>query len=115
MGRDERELLVSHHRMNHCSFKYLIRLSKRGIIPRKLINIRKLPPCVACIFGKYHKRSWRTKVKHSSLAIRKPSETRPGAMTSIDQMVSSQLGLIIQVIGDPNHARFWAATVCVDH
>ena len=28
-GMDEREILVWHHRMNRCFFKYLIRLSKR--------------------------------------------------------------------------------------
>ena len=55
LGRDEREILLWHHRLNHCSFKSLIRLYERGIISRKLINIIKLLPCVACIFGKSHK------------------------------------------------------------
>ena len=43
-GRGERELLVWHHRLNHCSFKYLLRLSKRLINTRKLIRFRNLPP-----------------------------------------------------------------------
>ena len=42
---DKREILVWHHRLNHCYFKPLIRLSKRGIIPRKLSKIRS-PPLV---------------------------------------------------------------------
>ena len=30
LGRDEKELLVWQHRMNHCSLKSLLRLYKRG-------------------------------------------------------------------------------------
>ena len=45
LGWDERELLVWHHRMNHCYFKNLIRLSKRRIISRNLIKISP-PPLV---------------------------------------------------------------------
>ena len=36
LGQYERELLVWHHRLKHCSFKYLIILSKRLIIPWKI-------------------------------------------------------------------------------
>ena len=36
-------------------------------------------------------------------------------MNSIYHMVSVQPGLIPQVIGDITHARFWSATVFVDH
>ena len=38
--QDEREILVWHHRLNHCYFKYPLRLSKKRIIPRNLSNIR---------------------------------------------------------------------------
>ena len=47
LGRDKREFLVWHHRLIHCNFKPLLRLSKRGIIPRKLRRVIKIPPCVA--------------------------------------------------------------------
>ena len=99
LGRDEREILVFHHRLNHCYLKSLLRLSKRGIIPRNISNIRKFPPCVTCLFGKSHKRPWRTKGKHSGGSIRKPSETRTGAINSIDQMVSYKPGLIPKSLG----------------
>ena len=36
-------------------------------------------------------------------------------MASIEQMVSVRPGLIPQVTGALTHARFWAATVLVDH
>ena len=75
------ELLVWHHRLNHCSFKCLIRIPKMEIIPRNISNIRKISSCVACIFEKFHNNTWRTKGKHSSGSIRNPSDIRPGAMT----------------------------------
>ena len=95
--------------------KYLLVLSKRGLIPRNISKIIKLPPCVACLFGKLHKRSWREKSKHSGGSIRNPSETRPMTMTSIDQVVSSQPGIIPQVAWDLTHSRFCAAAIFVDH
>ena len=106
LGQDYREILVWHHRMNHCSLKFLLIISKRGLIPRKIINIRKLPPCVTFLFVKSHKRPWRTKGKLSGRSISNPLETRPGSMTSIYQMVSSQPRLISQVTGDITHTRF---------
>ena len=73
LGWDERDLLVWYSRMNHCTLNLLIRLLKRGIIPRKLINIRKLTPCVAFLFGKLRKKPLRNKGKHSGGSIRKTS------------------------------------------
>ena len=66
LGWYNMNLLVWHHKLNHCSFKSLIRLSKRGVIPRNISRIRKLPPFFAYIFLKSHKRPWSTKGKHSS-------------------------------------------------
>ena len=40
LRRDEREILVWHHNLNHCYFKYFLRLSKRVIIPRNISKIR---------------------------------------------------------------------------
>ena len=46
LGQDKRELLVWCHRLNHCYFKPLLRISISGIIPKNLSKIRKLLPCV---------------------------------------------------------------------
>ena len=105
-GRDKREPLVWHHRLKHCSFKSLLGLSKRVIIPRNLSKIRKLHPCVACLFVNSHKIPWRTKGKHLGGSTRRPSDTTPVAMTSIDQMVSAKPGLTPQVTGFLTHAIF---------
>ena len=115
LRQNERDLLVWHYRLNHCSLKFLFRLSKRGLIPRKLGKIRKIPPCVACLFVKSHKMPCRTKRKRPGRPTRKPSETRPVAMNSIVHMVYYQPGITPQVIGALTHTRFWEATVLVDH
>ena len=54
---------------------------------------------------------WRTKGKRLCGSIRKPSDTIPGDITSINQMVSVQPGIISQVTVSLTHARFWAATI----
>ena len=71
--------------------------------------------CCMYVFGYYHNRLWRTKGKHSGGSIRKPSETIPGAMTSIDLIVSDQPGLIPRVTVALTHARFWASIIFVNH
>ena len=43
LGWDNRETLVWHHRLKHCTFNTPIRLSKRVIIPKKLTKVRKTP------------------------------------------------------------------------
>ena len=47
LGRHKKGILVCHNKMKIFSFKSLIRLFKRVIIPRKIRMIIKLPPCVA--------------------------------------------------------------------
>ena len=40
-------LLVRHNILNHCYFKNLISLSKRGIKPKNIGKFRMTPPCVS--------------------------------------------------------------------
>ena len=63
LGRYEREILFWHHRLRHCSLKSLLIISNWGIVPRSIRKVRKIPPCVTCLFGKYHNRTWRNKGK----------------------------------------------------
>ena len=113
--RYDRECLVCHHSLKYFSFKSLLRLYKRVVIPSNLSNVRKLPPCVAFLFGKFQNRPWSTKVKFSGGSIRNTLDIRPRAMKYIDQIISAQLGIISQVIGVLTHARFWVSTVFLDH
>ena len=47
LGWDGREIIVWHHRLNHCTFKSLLILSNKVILPRNHKKVRKLAPCVS--------------------------------------------------------------------
>ena len=56
IGQDEREILVWQHRLNLCSFKYLLRLYRRIITPKNISQVKKLTPYLNFLFGRYHRR-----------------------------------------------------------
>ena len=70
---------------------------------------------MACLFGKYHNIQWRNKGKNKGGSIRNPSDKKPGAMTSAEQMISNQLGIVPSVTRLLIHTRFWESTVFLDH
>ena len=72
-GRDEREIMVWTNRLNHCTFKSHIVLSKRVIIFNNISRVGKLPPCMDYIFVKSHRKIWRDRGKRTGGYIRKPS------------------------------------------
>ena len=43
LGRHDGEILFLHHRLNHCSFKSLLRVSNMGVISRNLSRIINSP------------------------------------------------------------------------
>jgi hypothetical protein len=53
----EQEFLLIHHKLKHLPEKYLHRMARQGLIPKKFLKVS-LPPCAACIFGKQSKRPW---------------------------------------------------------
>ena len=89
------------------------RLAKKGIIPKRLAKVKRMPLCAACIFAKAHKRAWRGKKKHKN--IQKEEETSIGDRMSADYLISQQPGLVPQVNGKLTLARFYGATVFTDH
>ena len=68
---------------------------------------------MSCIFGMAHCKPWRSKGSKGS--IRKESDNAPGKCVSMDQLVSAQPGLILQMSGFLTNMRIWGATVFVDH
>ena len=94
----QQELMSWHHRLYHLPFRHILMLAKLGILPKRLLECKdKLPLCVACQFGCAHRRPWRKGKKKGS--IRKKDQTVPGDATSMDQIVSSQPGIIPQMPG----------------
>ena len=56
---DQAALMRLHEQLGHCSFAQLKQMAEQGIIPRKLA---KFPPpkCPSCLYGKAHRKPWRT-------------------------------------------------------
>ena len=107
-----RVTLYWHHRLRHACLVTLHRLATRGLLPKCILKVMKMPLCAACAFATAHRRNRRYKGKHDR-PIRK--ETNPGEGTSCDHIVSHQPGLMPQSTGILAHARFWGSVLYVDH
>ena len=105
------ELLRTHYKLAHLSFKDIQTMAKKGHLPSRLADCR-IPRCSGCLFGKATRRPWRTK-SPSNAKIR--IATKPGQCISVDQLESPTPGLFGQLKGTPTLKRYKAATVFVDH
>lgn len=110
----QKELLSHHYRLEHLPFSYLKKLASKGIIPKYLENVG-APLCYPCMMGKQHKKAWRGKNKKRLHHIRKERDNFTGANTSTDQMISPFGALIPQMKGRLMRAKYYAATIFVDH
>lgn len=116
--KDDDKLLVSdeklkmeyHEKLGHLPFAQLDSLSEQGILPRKLAKI-KSPKCPGCIYGKAHRKPWRTKAQPKSI---KRAE-KPGDCVSVDQLQSPVPGFVPIAKGSPTLSRYNGATVFADH
>ena len=112
---DEQLWLRVHNNLNHLPRDDMYRLAKCGVIPKSLQKFRyRAPFCAACAFGKAHRRQWRYKGNRAG-AIRTPQDDHPGACVSVDQLVSSQPGLLAQLSGHLTRRRVTCATIFKDH
>lgn len=114
LSKDQQELLDIHEKTNHCiSIKELQLMAKEGKLPNRLSTCNP-PLCPSCLYGKAHKRPWRTKGKHRR-HIRRECDTLPGKATSSDTFEATVPGLIPQSTGKLMRDKFSAGTVFVDH
>ena len=114
LDSDQREFMELHCKLSHLPFPAMIVLAEKGKIKKKYAKLKhRLPICMSCIFGKAHRKPWRSKGSKGS--IRKESDNAPGKCVSMDQLVSAQPGLIPQMAGFLTNLRIWGATVFVDH
>ena len=60
---DEIVTLYWHHRLQSALFITLQRLAERGVLPKCILNVKKMPLCASCAFGSTHRRAWRGKGK----------------------------------------------------
>ena len=111
----KKELISWHRRLYHFPFRVLSRLSSIGFLPKKLLGFRNKPPlCIACQFGQAHHCPWRTKGKNIG-SIRKTYHKEPGDGISVDQIISAQTGLILQMSGFLTNQQLWGCTTFVYH
>ena len=54
INTNERLALYWHHRLRHAPLTCLHRLARRGVLPRGILLVRKLPLCAACAFASAH-------------------------------------------------------------
>ena len=113
MTEDQKLWLKYHYALKHLPKAYMKKLAKAGIIPRKLEKVDP-PICVACLKGKQHRTPWKGRNKNVP-TIRKPHHNFPGAQTSSDQMISPFGGMVPQIKGRLMKAKYYAATIFVDH
>ena len=84
-----------------------------GIFDSKLASCQPLV-CASCMLVCAHKKPWRKKGKEKHV-IRSESEKAAGDNTSLDALMSSTPGIILQMSGFLTSNCFWAATVFVDY
>lgn len=114
ISEDQRELMAIHWKMKHLPFSDIKRLAEHGVIPKKFSKV--VPPiCPSCLMGKQHRKPWRGRGKKERRSIRKPEHNFAGANTSTDQMISPYGGLIPQLKGRLMRAKYYGATIFVDH
>jgi len=111
----QQELMSWHHKLYHLPFCIILILANRNFLPKRLLECQdKLPLCAACRFGIAHHRLWRHKGKKSG-SIHQKHRLEPGDVVSVDQIVSSQPGLIPQISRFLTSKRIWGCTTVVDH
>jgi hypothetical protein len=111
---DQREFMELHCKLSHLPYPAMIVLSEKRKIKKKFAKLKhRLPICMSCIFGKAHRKPWRSKGSKGS--IRKETDNAPGKCVSMDQLVLAQPGLIPQMARFLTNLRIWGATVFVDH
>ena len=106
------ELLRWHYRLGHLSFKTIRAMAANGTLPKRLLDCQ-VPKCSSCMYGKLHRKPWRTKIKKNVKPI--SSIEGPGDCISVDQLESRTPGFIAQMKGRLTKHRYECATVFVDH
>ena len=109
----QQEFLSVHYKLNHLPITIMLWLYNMSILPCRYLKLRNdLPPCVSCLFGKAHRRTWRHKSSTTSTGgvLQSADITKPGKRVDTDQIVLAQPGLVLQEKGQTTRAHIWGAT-----
>ena len=114
VSEPSRQTLYWYHRLCCAPLRTLHRLSIRGLIPKCIAKVNKMPLCASCAYAAAHRKVWRVKGQ-APYSICKPTHTTPGAGILCDHIISHQPGLIPQSTGSMTHERVWGSVLYVDH
>ena len=114
VSKENRVTLYWHHRLRHLTLIGLKKLAARGLLPKCILKVKKMPLCAACAFAKAHRKNWRFKGTKKGGKIRSRKSKHPGDGTSCDHIVSQQPGLTPQSHGKLTHARYWGSVLYCD-
>ena len=91
-----------HVRCNHSSFANMMKLARKGLLPKEFLQLANdLPPCASCLFGKQTRCAKR--MKTGKPIRQKEHKNYPGGGVSTDQIISTQPGLL------PQDISYWSS------
>lgn len=111
-GDTNLDIFMKHHeRLNHQPLSVMHALAEEGKLPKSILDIKSNPPCQSCLFGKAHRKPWRTRSDPGSIK----KSCKPGNHASVDQTVMSSPGLTPQTAGKPTVKRYVGSQLVVDY
>ncbi len=108
----EAEFLHYHQCFGHILPKCIQEMVCQGILSAHLATCPILV-CTACLYGKPTKKPWHAKPSAEEQTSRK-TITTPGAVVSVDMMISPRPGLVAQMTSKPTHQHYWHVAVYVN-
>ena len=112
------QLWLSWHSIifKHPPMNEILKLAEFSIIPKEHLYFKnKLAPfCISCAFGTVNKKPSRNN-KGRSHTIRSKKDDALRKCVSMDQLISSQPGMIPKFDEHIRREKVWAASVAVDH
>ena len=115
LERLEEEYLHTHNRLQQMPPSEMFTLCDHNHLPKIFLRLKiKPPPFMSCILGKIKRRARRNKEKNNK-TICKSSHSKPGKCTSIDQIITAQLGLVPRISGRYTRERITSTIYFLDH
>jgi hypothetical protein len=107
---DQAKLMRWHYSLGHLAFSKLKQLALNGEIPQQLAKV-KPPACAGCLFGAMTKVPGKGQETSSKVFV----AMKAVQCVSVDQMISTQVGLIAQLKGTLTKKHYTTATIFIDH
>ena len=101
-----------HNLLNHVSLTNMRALAKKGKSHSKLLNAKVASPCASCLFGRAHRKAWRSKSNHKHIKSR---DCKVGDECSMDQIATPSPGIVPQTVGKLTKQRYVGSQVSIDH